>query len=185
MQRKHIIEVIIAVLVLIALIFLLLFILRKPDVVDVDSGQQGTDTGEDVDLGQPTEVIEDVEEPHQELASTISRTFVERFGSYSTDGGYSNVEDVMAIATPSLAVRLQDLAEEARDDAGDEYYGISTRVISTKTISETDDATTLEIVTQRTESVGSPGNSTTFYQTITLNLVRDDLTWLVSDFFWE
>ncbi len=186
MERKHKIEVILAILVLVALLCLLWFLLRSPDEeVTEDQEVEDATLDEDVDLGDET-VVEISEEELQQIApSTIARSFVERFGSYSTDGGYDNVEDVMAIATPSLASRLQDLAEQARESAGEEYYGISTSVLTISTVSESDTAATLSIGTRRTESEGNPGNSNTFNQAITIDLVADDLSWLVDDFLWE
>jgi len=190
MQRKHKIELIIGVLLLLALLALVYYLLQKDEpVVEVVEDAQEDVLDESADITpepEPEEeVVRTLPEDGPAGASTIARGFVERFGSYSTEGGYQNIEDVIAISTASLAERLEDLADSARASSDDEYYGISTLIISVKTLEETETTAVIEILTQRVESIGSPRNSTTVYQTITINLLKIGDEWFVDDFLWE
>ncbi len=115
----------------------------------------------------------------------VARTFVERYGSFSSEAGYENIDDILALATADFRAELERIASEARAEGGGEYYGISTRVISVSTLEETAEAATLEVQTQRTETIGAPTNTTTRYQKIRLNLVKVDGAWLISKFQWE
>ena len=180
-MKKRQIEILIALLVLIGVIVLLWYLLLR----------KGETPGGSDDVVEPSET-DDLffEEPVVEaepvvMPDPIARTFVERFGSFSTEADYSNVDDVLGIVTPKLRVTLQDIAEAARAEQSGLYYGVSTQVITMAVVSETETSATLQITTQRQESFGSPGNTQSRYQDIIIDLVKIDGDWLVSGFTWE
>lgn len=119
------------------------------------------------------------------MPNPVARAFVERFGSFSTESDYANIEDVMALATSGLQSRLQGIIAEARRTAGSAYYGVSTRVIAMEVVEETETSASLRITTQRQESIDSPANTTSSYKEIDVKLVREGDTWLVNDFSWQ
>ncbi|MFA6130945.1 MAG: hypothetical protein WC730_01630 [Patescibacteria group bacterium] len=116
---------------------------------------------------------------------SIARSFVERFGSFSTEADYQNVTDVIPLATTQLSARLQTIAEEARAEEEGDYYGVSTRVIIVEVEEETDDAVTLRLTTQREESIGSPEDTSLRYQDILVYLQKHEKSWLVDNFTWQ
>ncbi len=181
MSRKT--EVIIAVAIILALVIVLFMLLRKPDAQD-----DAIDVAQDTTGGEEVEIPEvdpaDIPSNQEVSATAVSRSFVERFGSYSTESGYGNIDDVLSLVTSGLAARLEDLAEDAREDEADSYYGVSTRVMTTKTLSVTDTAADFLMTTQREESFDTPGNTSVRYQDIRLSLVKEGEDWLVSDFTW-
>lgn len=179
-------EIIIAVVVLILLGLVLGWILFRgkntPEKTgggrDIPVSENGTDVP-----SVPEEMIPQVATVS---ASTIVKTFVERFGSYSSESDFANVDDVISLATPTFKNELTRLAANARKSASkdDAYYGISTIVLSTSMKDETETSATMVALTQREEAVGSPGNTTVRYQSITVDLVKDGDDWLIDGFTW-
>lgn len=182
MLSRRKLEVIAAVLILILLIVLLFFIFRKAPVTEEVPANTSV----------PTQVTPEVNPalvptPGVVSAGTIARTFVERFGSYSSETDFANVDDVMKLATISYQAELEALVASYRRqfDAEAGYTGVSTQVITLKTVSETDAATTFLVTTQREEAVGTPGNTTLRYQDAQVELVKSGDNWLINDLTWK
>jgi hypothetical protein len=181
MQAKQKREFILALLLIAGLILLLIWLF---------SGRTVQETVEEV-IETQEEVVETVvpsigsaqDAPAQ--PETVARVFVERFGSFSTESGYENIETILNLATSDLQERLQTIAAEARTENGQEYYGVSTRLISLTTVSTSETEKMISITTQREEAFGSPGNTSVRYQDITVTLVQDGANWLVADFVWS
>lgn len=182
MTRKT--EVAIAILIILILVAVLLFLFRKQESANTNTT---TDTTADIETVTDTTVdttVPAVVAPQHATPSTVSRIFVERFGSYSTDVDYANVTDVLPLVTDSLRGDLQDIAEEARKTADDGYYGVSTNVIKITTDEQTDTAVTLTVKTQREEAFGTPGNTSVRYQDIRVEFVKIGDDWFVDSFEW-
>lgn len=180
MERRT--EVIIAAGVLVALaIVLFMLFFRKPEAEPVDRDTRVT-REEDPEIPQVDP--EDIPEQNEVSATTIGRIFVERFGSYSSEADYENIDDVMAISTDALQSRLERLAEDARREQGSGYYGVSTRIITVKTESTSESAAQFLITTQREEAIDAPGNTSVRYQDIRVKLVKEGDEWLINDFTW-
>lgn len=182
MTRKT--EVSIAILILLILVAVLLFLFRRQDDVSTNTiADTGTDTEVLADTTADT-TVPVVVPPQHATPSTVSRIFVERFGSYSTDVDYANVTDVLPLVTEDLRGDLLAIAEEARKTANDGYYGVSTNVIKITTDNETETATTLTVKTQREEAFGSPGNTSVRYEDIRVEFVKIGDDWFVDSFQW-
>lgn len=180
MTRKN--EVLIAVGIIMALAMLLFFILRTPSEDAPNNTTGGTQAEDTADVAEVDPA--DIPAQQEVSASTIGRIFVERFGSYSTESGYTNIDDVVTLATAELGARLERLAEDARAEEIGDYYGVSTRIISTKTEVSTETEAVFLVTTQRQESFDTPGNTSVRYQDIRVSLVKEGESWLVSDFTW-
>lgn len=183
MLSRRKLEVIAAVLILIVLILLLWwFVFRQPKP-EVVVNPQPDNIADLVPSVNPA----DVPAPGVVSAQTITRIFIERFGSYSSESDFANVDDIMSLATPSYQAELNSLLETYRRqyDAEAGYSGISTRVITIKTVSESDTASTFLVTTQREEAVGTPGNTTLRYQDAEVSLVKVGEDWLVNDLNWK
>jgi len=182
MTRKT--EVILAVSVLVLLILVIGFLLlqgKKAPVVQTNTPPPVV-TGTGVPEVPPANIPKNT----TVSAGTVSKMFVERLGSYSSESDFVNIDDILSLATASFQNSLKKIANDARAKAkaDDAYYGISTRVISQSAKEETDTTATMKLTTQRSESIGSPGNTTVRYQDITVNLVKEGTTWKVSGFTW-
>lgn len=171
----------IAIAILIGLFVFLYFLLQKPKAPEVTIDETPV-----VDSKPDVSPVETAEIPAQQTvsANTVARNFVERFGSFSSDTNYINIDDVMSLATDALQGRLQDLADEARENTSESYYGISTKAIIFTVEVETDTTMTMRVTTQRQESIDSPANTSVRNQDIRLDMVFDGDTWLVDAFTW-
>ncbi|MCH8049694.1 hypothetical protein IH979_03225 [Patescibacteria group bacterium] len=180
---KKRLEVLLAILILIGVVVLVLFLLlRRPPSEEAEEVQPEVEEMMEV---APIEEAFIPPGPHEVAPQTVIRVFVERFGSYSSESNYENVDDVLQMTTPSLQPRLEQLASDARRNSSNIYYGISTRIIAMNEIELTDKAAVFSITTQREESIDSPANTTVRYQDIVVELVKDGLGWLVDDFEWK
>lgn len=181
-MTKKKLEIVGAVVILILLLLLLWFVLRKPktEVPINNEPEQVVDSLPEVNPA-------DVPAPGVVSASTIGRIFVERFGSYSSESNFENVDDVMSLATPSYQAELETLVASYRRqvDEADGYTGISTVVIGVTVISESETDASFLIMTQREEAVGNPGNTTLRYQNAEVSLVKSGDDWLIDDLAWK
>ena len=181
MERKQKIEILIAILVILGLIALLVWYFMRSGS-PVEEPDTDTDTTQQIDQGTEPSQIDVSTLPDR--PETIARAFVERFGSFSSESGYGNIEDVLVLATDSLQNRLASLAQDARSQDSDTYYGVSTTIVIMDLVENLDSQRTYVITTQREEAIDNPGNTSIRYQDIELTLVSSADTWLVSDFSW-
>ncbi len=182
MTRRKV-EIIAAfVLLILLVVFLIWLFLRQPREVEQPTEEQTIATDE-----LPPVNPADIPQQSTVAAITVSRTFIERFGSYSSQSDFANIDDVLSLATERFQTELQGLVTQYRaaTSSDDEYTGVSTYVISTKTVSETAQGMMLAVTTQRRESVGTPGNSTLRYQDVEIVLVKNGDSWLVDGLTWK
>lgn len=182
MTRRKV-EIIAAVILLgLLIVFVLWLLLRTSPESEQPTEEQTIATAE-----LPPVNPADVPQQSTVAATTISRTFIERFGSYSSQSDFANIDDVMSLATDRFRTELEGLVRQYRaaTSADDEYTGVSTYVIATRTVAETEEAMTLAVTTQRRESVGNPGNSTMRYQDVEIALVKNGDSWLVDGLTWK
>lgn len=186
-RTKIIIAIVIIVLILVALLlFWLRFFTNRgtPAVVVVEEEVAGQ---ESVTTTPPIAQIP-AEEPRTNTEVSIeslSLTFTERYGSYSNESNFANLDDLEPLMTSRLQAELAALAASTTVD--DVYYGITTRVISINTISldETTGSATVEVLTQREEAIGSPLNAEVRYETMVLELLKQGGVWKVDDATWK
>ncbi len=186
MTRKKI-EIIAAVSIIVLLVVVLAFILLRKDKVEEPTVVTPTPT-----VNIPSNVTNGLQErnipaPQSVSASTVARSFVERFGSYSSESDYVNVDDVKNLATPAFQSELDTLVRQFRSqtDPSDGYTGISTRIITIQPTVETDTNMTFLITTQRQEAIGNPGNASIRYQDVEVELVKSGDSWLINALTWK
>ena len=182
-MTKRKVEIIAALTVLLLLVvFVLWLLLRQPRTETPEQPEQNIAT-DDLPPIDPAEIPQQ----NEVAAATVGRIFVERFGSYSSESDFANVDDVMSLATDRFQRELQGLVTQYRASttANQEYSGISTFVITTKTLEVSETNTSLLITTQRKEAVGNPGNASLRYQDVELALVKVDDAWLVDSLQWR
>lgn len=180
-------------IVLICLLILLwiLLTLRKPVVTD---GVVVTQPTEDVvennrvnvqDQDLDAVAVENIEK-RQKTASinSLSKTFVERYGSYSNEANFENLKDVILMMAPEFAEYTQNIIDTSKSP--DEYYGITTRVI-TVNVEELDEVAGSAVVvlnTQREESKVSVSNTSVWYQKIRIEFLKMSGVWKVVSASW-
>lgn len=199
--------VLITVILIAAVMFLIWALLTKPAVIfgpatpapsltpTQPAGLPTTIGG----VGEVTEPVatEEVELPF-ELGSTeeierqkvisTSTLFAERFGSFSNQGDFQNIEDLMPLMTSGMQRWAEDYMEQGRAQASpdDPFYGITTKMLTAKIINFNTDTGRAEVNvdTQRRESkAGEPERI--YYQSLKLNLVKSDKNWLIDEATWR
>lgn len=119
----------------------------------------------------------------------LAAAFAERFGSFSNQSDYGNLRDLRIFMTEGLKVWAQNYIDAARLKKADVsiYYGIVTKAISSQVKQFDADSGQAEILvkTQRRESAGVAGNSSTFYQDIIIKYLREGSVWRVDGAYWQ
>jgi len=115
---------------------------------------------------------------------SASKTFVERYGSYSTEAEFGNLRDVLPLMSASFAAQTEAFIEGAT--SAKEYYGVTTRVVSLSVdaADEIAGTATVTVTTQREEAKGSIQNISVRYQDVRLTFVLEDDAWKVSSAIW-
>lgn len=178
--------IIAGVLVLIAIILLLIFWPRaggKPIFhAPAKTNQQAVNTAPATPVVKPT--VTPAQKTEASVA-TISQTFTERFGSYSTESEAANLQDVLPLVTASFRAKLETQIAHLLSTPAKDYYGVTTRVLSTNIKSVNETSATVDVLTQREEATGSAGNTSVKYQTVTLQLNQVGGVWLVDSATWQ
>ncbi len=113
--------------------------------------------------------------------SVVTRTFVERYGSFSNQSNQQNIRDVWSMVTPAFQGRF-DFSK--RQDTAQAYTGIETHVISIKLVSQTASEARLTVKTQRSERKADL-KINEYYQDIIVSLVKSGDHWLVDRAEWQ
>lgn len=189
-RRKKII--IIVILVIIGILLAIFFLVGQQKNGNEQSTPTATTTtpqGERASLTPPVRerTQSEVKEMNQESqVLAIARTFAERYGSFSNQGGFLNLLDLEAISTDSLNRELrQSYVDREKEEVG-EYFGVTTRVVSLKVEAiDSDSSARVRAETQREEARGNTTSKRVYYQAITLELVKVGNVWKVDSVKWE
>jgi hypothetical protein len=185
----HMKKTLVLILVLLIVILLLLYLAKvwsssSPSEVDIPvSGQQETQAEGTFPAREET-AGDEQKGSGEASVRTLAKTFAERFGSYSNEAAFANLEDVFPLMTEAYAARMQEAMESW--SASQEYYAVTTHVLSVEM--ETDEETgTAQVIlkTQREEARGEVQNVSILYQDLALDLVYTGGTWLVDRATWQ
>jgi len=139
---------------------------------------------ESTEPAQPDAEPDEEADPRNNL-SRVAAAFAERYGSYSNQGDYENLEELQSLMTESLAAETQAFIDQARSgEAGAAYVGLTTRALNTNvsSYSEESGAAAVVVKTQR-EKITAEG-SQVYYQDIELDFVLVGESWQVSSASW-
>ncbi|MBI4256742.1 hypothetical protein HY626_01655 [Candidatus Uhrbacteria bacterium] len=181
-------------LILLALFLLLIWFLwilfsggeEEPQVEEVVQAPQG----QEVLPTRPTISEQELEEERETRTTSaevvsLSKSFVTRYGSYSNEAHFANLADVIPLTSASFAAQLQNIVDTQK--APEEYYGVTTSIVTVKVQQEDETAGTalVTVTTQREEAIGSTQNVTVKYQDIILTFVKEVDTWKVDSAIWQ
>lgn len=119
----------------------------------------------------------------------IAATFAERFGSYSNQGNYDNIDSLRFLMTLKMnkwGDEYVNTLKAAPQPATQLYYGVTTKTLST-TIEAFDTANglvTILVTTQRKEIRGATANAVLVLQTLRLSFIKEDGFWKVDSAKW-
>jgi len=118
----------------------------------------------------------------------VAMSFAERFGSYSNQANYGNIEDLKIFMTPKMQDWADDyvanLRQQGKDNAA--YYGITSVAISGEVNQFDDKAGAVEILvtTQRREMAGT-SEAKVFSQNILIVFEKIKGEWKASSATWQ
>jgi len=132
-------------------------------------------------------------QPNAEEQRTLLFTasaFAERFGSYSNQSGYKNLDELDVFMTASMKKYALDTLKtqlEKQNSNLDVYYAIEAKAISTQVNNLNENTGTAEVLvkTQRQEFKNDITNPRIFYQDILLKIVKENNQWKVNGAFWQ
>lgn len=115
--------------------------------------------------------------------SRAATSFTERYGSYSSDSNFDNIEALDSVMTEDMKKQAQNVIKNGLGTK--EYYSIATQAASVNFVDYVDGSTgaTLEVFTRRTEQKGL-NDPVIFSQTARLQLNRVDNQWKIDSFKW-
>jgi len=125
--------------------------------------------------------------PGDDLLSLVL-PFVERFGSYSNQGNFENLSDLLPFMTDAMKTWAQkQITIQTQKSFQSVYRGVTTKALSYTMAhyDATKGQAEMKVSTQRQEMIGSSENSRSYTQDITVKLVKSDGVWLVDGVYWQ
>mgnify|MGYP001612154839 CR=1 FL=1 len=135
----------------------------------------------------PTKPTQQISQVQTDLV-TFVLPFTERFGTYSNQSNYENLEDLLAFMTRSFKQTTRERIETARSVKPTSLYkGVTTRALSADIVSidEKNGSAVAIVKTQRKEVVGSNANLRTTQQNLRVTFAKEDGMWLVANAVWQ
>lgn len=189
--RRRAILIVALILLLIAIVVAVISLLSRAvpqqAAVSPDVGQ------EPVDIVEPSAVPEDFVNPLIAPAAAVSGStaaqqmaelFAERYGSYSNQGDYQNLRDLLPVMTSRYRQATEAFLATADPAPGQTYEGVTSVKISTSVRSTDKDSAVIAVTLQQQRASGTAA-PTAGYRTLRMELQRLGDDWRVDKAAWE
>ncbi|MDD5749670.1 MAG: hypothetical protein PHO91_02695 [Patescibacteria group bacterium] len=113
--------------------------------------------------------------------SELAKNFAERFGSWSSDNPGANLRELLPLSSSVMVNYLNNLEINYQSE---EFFGISTKSLSSSIASLGPSQARVLVKTQRIKKQGAQPEEV-FYQDIEISLVNSGDSWLVSAANWK
>lgn len=196
-KKIGIIIVFVAIILMIVLIYFT-FVKNTQDLTDNINLESDTPTNlEEIKEQAEQRIIRTTYEFRPEIEANrqsdkedlerIAFAFAERFGSYSNQANYGNIIDLKIFMTKDMQVWSDNLVKELKkeEEYTGEYYGITTKSLTSETVVYNQNSAIFLINTRRRESFNSMDNFKVFDQEIVISLKKDNNEWKVSSAIWK
>lgn len=197
MSRRAKILILIALLVLIVLVILAIILGRRQGARrqgDMASPAQTSSPGIPLlPAPQPRGPLGAVA-PHEQGERARSdviayaRSFTERFGSYSNQSDFENLESLYPFMTARLRRETESYVAAQRSlgaTVAPSYNGITTSVINVATLAQNPTDMQFKLTTQRRQSGGNLRAPQVYYQPIEMTVVKEGEAWKVDRAEWK
>ncbi|MFA6322516.1 MAG: hypothetical protein WCX71_03485 [Candidatus Buchananbacteria bacterium] len=116
----------------------------------------------------------------------VAMTFTERYGSFSNQGNYANLDSMPNLLTAKMKAEIEQTKIAASHDSNQTYYGITTKALSVdiKIYDQTLGRAELVVLTQRQEARGDTINATSYFQDLVLTMVKTKDSWQIDSASW-
>lgn len=121
--------------------------------------------------------------PLEQEARSLAAFFVERFGTYSSDVDFANIDDLQSFMTPAMRGWAERFKKSQPESEG--YSAIITEVASlaAKSFAPLERRAVFDIIANRTES--KAGQSEVYQQKCVIELTQANSgAWLVASLYW-
>jgi len=181
MSRQRII-LIIGLVIILLLIAISIWMWYRPAPVEPTPPPIASSTTEQIIAQLPPPSAERLEQERSYPLGLrqLAFSFAERFGSYSSDLPYKNLDDLSSLMT----TKMQNSIQRAVSAETVPYEGISTVALSSRSLVVAQTTASVVIQTQRTRTTAD-GQVDIFYQDIKLDFVKSGSDWLVDNATWQ
>lgn len=191
-SRNKIIIISAIALIVALLIILIVWLILRPQPVPLAPPTDPSEINIPVVLPQASAVKSAPAVPPSEenLATnlkSIAASFTERFGSYSNQGNFNNINDLRGVMTLKMNAWADNYIANQQSVVYESYYGVTTVAVSSKVITLSEELGQADIMvsTQRQEAKGSTVNPRVTYQDIVIELVNTGNGWKVDSAEWQ
>ncbi|HBY74216.1 MAG TPA: hypothetical protein DEG44_06045 [Candidatus Kerfeldbacteria bacterium] len=194
MNKKIIIGIVIAAgVLLLAVLILLIIALRQPQpATDTQTNETTTTTDVTTTTNSTTtsttdttttETTQPVEQDDRQAITAAARSFTERFGSYSTDTNFENIELSRYLMTESMSKQSDKIIDAGQTTA--KFTSVTSAVTGVTLTDFADGATgaTVEVAVRQKTTVGQ-ADATYSNVTARLTLKKVSNTWKIDSFRW-
>ena len=200
MTKRNKIILIVSIVLILILIVILYFYLTQPKAVQPAAAPATNQQPSSGQTNQPTVsgttqgTVQEIQTPAPALTQTeanmtiLASSFAERFGSFSNQSNFANLEDLKILMTDKMSAWADNYIQENRQKSLEiptEYTGITTKALNAKIVSQTDSSVQIKVATQRREAKGTTADFTVYYQDILINLVKVGDVWKVDGANWQ
>lgn len=124
----------------------------------------------------------------QAAVKRLAMAFAERFGSYSSEGNFTNITDLQTLMTASLRTWADGYVttQRAKLVGSAQFVGVTSRALNANfsTFDEAGGVATVTVQTQRRETSSTDASGRVYYQDLTLEFLKTNGSWLVDSVKW-
>jgi hypothetical protein len=113
----------------------------------------------------------------------MAELFAERYGSYSNQGEYQNLRDLLPVMTARFRQETEAFLATAAPASGAAFEGVTSVKVSTDVRSIDEDSAIIAVSLQQERTNGSA--VTTGYRTLRMELLKVGEDWRVDRASWE
>lgn len=192
-RRRLIIIVAVAVLVIIGIIIAIWLYSRTPEtsssantntvVPNTTNTNTVTNTNSTVDPVTNPVANTTIDRSERQAITSVSTSFTERFGSYSSDTNFENIERSRYLMTEAMSKQGDKIIQDGQSQDG--FSSVDSVVAGVTITDYADGATgaTVEVSVRQTQRVGEGSISYNNTQA-RLTLKKEGTRWLVDSFRW-
>ncbi|OGY78467.1 MAG: hypothetical protein A3B74_02105 [Candidatus Kerfeldbacteria bacterium RIFCSPHIGHO2_02_FULL_42_14] len=126
-----------------------------------------------------------LEQNTEDEITALSRSFIERFGTFSNQNEYENINNLRIYMTKKMQAYADTLIKNAKaTDESSPYYGITTKVVSVEINELAPPQAQVKITTQRKETKEN-SETKVFYQDVEMGVVQEREVWKIDSVTWK
>ncbi len=120
-------------------------------------------------------------------AAQMAELFAERYGSYSNQGNFGNLKDLLPVMTATYRAATEAYLAAAKPSDAADYQGVTSVKISTKVRSYDASAgtATVAVMLQQQKSAGASVTPSISYRSLKMTLKKSGSDWRVDSAAWE